>query len=289
MSIFACSNPEHRNGIEKIGHRGATGLLPENTIPAFTKALDLGANGIELDVIISGDNEVVITHEPWFRHDICLTPEGEAITEENQRDNNMYEMTYEEIAQFDCGSIQRPNYPDQENMSLSKPLMKDAIMAMEEHAADNNYTPASYYVEIKSSPSWDNEFQPEPAVVAQRVYDELDDLGVLGQSLIMAFDIRVLQALNQIDEEVTQVFLVSANKPDMAANLEELTYLPDTYAPHHSLIDADLVRNAHGQGMRITPWTVNDTEEMVRLIDLGVDGIITDYPNYFESLTMSQR
>ncbi|MEX2396036.1 MAG: glycerophosphodiester phosphodiesterase family protein [Balneolales bacterium] len=282
LSVFACSKTESvSSDVEVIGHRGITGLMPENTIPGFIKALDHGVNGVEFDVVISGDKEVVISHEPWFRHDICLTPSGEVITQDAERDNNLYEMTYEQIAEFDCGSIQRANYPDQENMPMAKPLMSEAILAMEEHVVATNSAPINYYVEIKSNPAWDNQRQPEPSEVARLVYDELKELEVLDQSLIMAFDVRMLQAMNEIDDEVTMVFLVSGNKPDMAANLDELQILPDVYAPNHSLIDAELIQNAREQGMRVTPWTVNDSKDMTRLIELGVNGIITDYANRF--------
>lgn len=90
--LFGCNQPDKTKELKLIGHRGAMELLPENTIPGFKKAVELGVDGIELDVAISGDEQVVVSHEPWFRHDICLTPEGDSIEKETQKDHLIYNM-----------------------------------------------------------------------------------------------------------------------------------------------------------------------------------------------------
>lgn len=279
-----CAQPEQTRNLELVGHRGATGFMPENSIPGFKKALDFGVNSIEFDVVISGDERVVISHEPWFRHDICLAPDGSTIDEESQRDHLIYKMTYEEIAQYDCGSKQRPGFPDQETQPLSKPLMKDALLEVKSYRTQNSYPPIEYNVEIKSRPAWDNKLQPEPEKVAKLVYEELQELDMLERIKIFAFDERILNAFHKIDSTVTQVYLIPGSKSDISANLAKLTHLPDVYAPNYSLVDSGLVKEVHSKGMRLIPWTVNNYEDMVRLVDLGVDGIISDYPNYFEEI-----
>lgn len=284
VSIVGCGQPHQTRNLELVGHRGATGFMPENTIPGFKKALEFGVNSIEFDVVISGSEQVLISHEPWFRHDICLTPDGNPIEEENQMDHTIYSMTYEQIEQYDCGSIQRSGFPDQETQPLSKPLMKDAIREVESYRIQNDFSPIDYNVEIKSNPAWDNKLQPEPAKVAQLVYDELQQLDMLDRIKILAFDDRILNAVGVIDSTIKQVYLIPTSKPDMSTNLSKLTSLPDVYAPNYSLVDSVLVAEVHAKGMRIIPWTVNDYEEMIRLVGLGVDGIISDYPNYFEKL-----
>ena len=286
--LAACNAPEQDTGaVELVGHRGITGLMPENTIPGFLAAIDQGVNGIELDVVVAGDQSVVITHEPWFRHDICLTPEGESISREEQVDYNMYEMTYEEIAEFDCGSVPRPNFPGQEaTRPLSKPLMREAIEAMEDYVADFGYPTVDYYVEIKSHPDWDNVRQPEPAEVVRLVYEELNELGVLDRSLLMAFDVRILQAMKELDSTVPQVLLISTSKPDLEANLEELTYTPEVYGVNFNMAGEDLMNAARAQGMRVATWTVNETQDMQRMLDLGVDVLITDYAHRYNELTI---
>lgn len=284
LLIFGCNPSNQTKDIELIGHRGATGIMPENTIPAFKKALEYEVDSIEFDVVISGDNQVVVSHEPWFRHDICLTPEGDPIDEESQLDHLIYKMSYDEIAQYDCGSKQRPGYPDQETQPLSKPLMSDAINEVESYRKEKDYSAVIYNVEIKSKPAWDNELQPEPREVAQLVYDELQRLDMLDRIRIFAFDDRILNAFNEIDSEIEQVYLISKGKPDISKNLSKLTFLPEVYAPNFSLVDSSLIAKVHSEEMQIIPWTVNEFEDMVRLVSLGVDGIISDYPNLFPKL-----
>lgn len=281
---FGCNQANETKDLELIGHRGATGLVPENTIPGFKKALEYGVDGIELDVVIAGDDQVVISHEPWFRHDICLTPEGDSLDEESQMEHLIYEMTYEEIAQYDCGSVQRPGYPDQQTQFLSKPLMKDALREVESFRKDHDYAPVDYNVEIKSNAAWDNKLQPEPDETAKIVYDELQAIGLLDRIKILAFDERILNAMNEIDSTLTQVYLISGSESDISANLAKLNFTPDVYAPAYSLVDSILVERVRAEGMRIFTWTVNDYNEMIRLIDLGVDGIISDYPNFYDRI-----
>lgn len=283
--LLACYyQPAKSQDLELIGHRGATGFMPENTIAGFKKALEFDINSIEFDVVISGDEQVVVSHEPWFRHDICLTPEGESIDEDSRMDHLMYRMNYEEIAKYDCGSIQREGYPDQETEPLAKPLMKDAIREVELYRKEKNRDPIMYNVEIKSDPSWDNELQPPPARVAELVYRELDDLDVLDRIRIFAFDTRILHAVHEIDSTVSQVYLISGSETDLEENLSKLSFTPDIYAPNYSLVDSALVSQVHSRGMLLIPWTVNRYEDMLHLIELGVDGLISDYPNYFGKL-----
>lgn len=282
--LFGCNQADQTKTLELIGHRGATGLLPENTIPGFKKALEYGVDGIEFDVVITGDDQVVISHEPWFRHDICLTPEGDSLNEKTQMEHLIYEMSYDEIAQYDCGSMQRPGYPDQQTQKLSKPLMNEAVREVESFRRENNYAPVDYKVEIKSDATWDNKLQPEPEETAQIVYDELQATGLLDRINILAFDERILNAMNEIDSTLTQVYLISGNASDISANLAKLNFSPEIYAPSYSQVDSILVERIHAEGMRIFTWTVNDYDDMVRLIDMGVDGIISDYPNFYNRL-----
>ncbi len=284
LFIYGCNLSNQTKDLELIGHRGATGLLPENTIPAFKKALEYNIDSIEFDVVISGDNQVVVSHEPWFRHDICLTPEGDPIKEESQKDYLIYEMSYDEISQYDCGSRQRPGYPEQETQPLSKPLMKDAISEVESYRKEKGYSSVKYNVEVKSKPAWDNELQPGPEKVAQLVYDELQRLDILDRIRIFAFDHRILNTIHEIDSTVEQVYLIPKRRTNFTENLSKLNFQPDVYAPNFSLVDSSLVAKVHSNGMRIIPWTVNEFEDMLRLISLGVDGIISDYPNLFSEL-----
>lgn len=280
----------HTNQTDKlklIGHRGAMGLLPENTIPGFLKAIELGVDGIELDVAISGDGQVVLSHEPWFRHDICLTPEGKSIAKEREKEHRIYEMTYKQIARYDCGSVQHPRFPGQQTKPLAKPLLREVVQEAEALITANEYDPVSYHVEFKSKPAWDNVLQPEPAKVVRLVYDELSELGILDRVIIHSFDRRMLRAFKEIDPSVPQMYSIPKRNTDLKANLEMLGYIPDVYFPHYSLIDSALVKEAHEEGMLIIPWTVDEYDDMERLINTGVDGILSNYPDRFKKLQNS--
>ncbi|MEX0929932.1 MAG: glycerophosphodiester phosphodiesterase family protein [Balneolales bacterium] len=262
------------------GHRGAAGLLPENTIPSFIRAIDLGVQTIEFDVLISGDGQVVITHDPWFRRGICSTPEGDLITRETEADYRIYNLPYDSIARFDCGSHGNPNHPDQEKMQVAKPLMREAILEMEKYVKENKLKPVYYSIETKSRPDWDRKFHPEPDEFMQLVYGELSSLNVLDRVIIQSFDVRTLQRLRSLDPSVTQALLVSQNN-DLQENIHTLGYIPGIYSPNYATVDPEMIALAHSLGMKIIPWTVNDPEDIEKLIDMGVDGLITDYPDRF--------
>ncbi|MDZ7755284.1 glycerophosphodiester phosphodiesterase family protein [Rhodohalobacter sp.] len=104
------------------GHRGARGLMPENTIPAFLKAVELGVDTVEFDVVVTADGKILVSHEPWFNHLFSTKADGSPVTEEEERSFNIFEMTYEETQQFDVGKRGNPNFPNQEPMEVTKPL-----------------------------------------------------------------------------------------------------------------------------------------------------------------------
>lgn len=286
--MLSCTQSNQTEDLELIGHRGATGLVPENTIPGFKKALEFDVDGIEMDVVISGDEKVVVSHEPWFRHDICLKPEGDTLSRETQKDHLIYEMKYEmkyeQIAEYDCGSLQNSDYPEQKNQPLSKPLLREVITEVESHIAANDYDPIRYNIEIKSKPAWDNEIQPPAVETAKLVHEVLEDLEITDRVNIFAFDDRILNTFEKIDSSIPRVYLISKRKVDFSDNLSLLNSTPGVYAPNYSLVDSNLVEKVHAEGMRLIPWTVNEYEDMVRLVQMGVDGIMSDYPNYFDKL-----
>lgn len=282
---LGCTSSDQKN-IELIGHRGATGLAPENTIPGFKKALEYDVDAIELDVVITGDEQVLVSHEPWFRHDICLTPEGDSISEDSQEENLIYEMNYDEIAEYDCGSVQREGFPDQENQQLAKPLLTDVIQEVENHIEQNDLKQVDYKIEIKSNPSWyeEDDMQPEPGEVVEMLHEVLVEEGIIDRVDVFAFNPQVLNELEEIDSSIPRVYLIPQSQTDFEENLSELNSLPDVYAPNYSIVDSNLVEKVRDEDMRLYTWTVNEYEDMVELVNVGVDGIISDYPNYFEKL-----
>ena len=273
-------------GFDLQGHRGARGLAPENTIPAFRRALDLGVTTLEMDVVISADGQVVVSHEPWMAHEICSRPSGAPIQEGEARKQNLYRMPYAEIEQYDCGRRQHPDFPRQETQPAVKPLLRDIIAMAEGYVAEHDRPPVFYNIEIKSRPDWDGTFHPEPEAFARRVLGVVREGDVAARTTIQSFDERALQATRRLrddappEETVRLALLVMHGTADtLPEQLEELGFTPDLYSPSFASVDNTLLRAAHDRGLRVVPWTVNERADMRRLIRLGVDGLITDYPD----------
>lgn len=264
--------------VDLQGHRGARGLVPENTIPVFRKALDIGVTTLELDVVVTSDSQVVVSHEPWFSSSICTTPGGEPILEDEERTFNIYEMTYDSVRGFDCGSRGNPNFPEQEAMTAEKPRLDSVLAFAERYADEIRHPQPRYNIEIKSRPEYDDTFTPPPARFARLVYRVITGRDLKDRTTIQSFDPRALVAMRAIDDDVELVLLVD-NDLGFDANLERLGFTPEVYSPHHRLVDEGLVRSVHEKDMKLIPWTINDPDEMRRLLDIGVDGIITDYPD----------
>lgn len=284
LRIFACAlilsacMPQKNLHPDIHGHRGCRGLLPENSIPAFLKATELGCDYLELDVVISKDGRLVISHEPWMRSDICTTPEGAPITPEQERAFNLYEMTVAEIRRFDCGSVEHPDYPDQETRSTFKPTLAQVVGMVDEHAMLSGVSAPSFNIEVKSDPAWYGTYQPAPNVFARMVIAELDGLGIADRSVIQSFDPAILEALHAEREELVLALLVEG-EGTLQEHLARLTFTPAIYSPNFALVDAELLNEVRAKEMELIVWTVNEPEDIRRMLDLGVDGIISDYPD----------
>jgi len=263
------------------GHRGCRGLLPENTIPAFIKALDLGVTTIELDVVISKDGQVVVSHEPFLNPDICLDTEGNHI--EDDEDYNLYQMTYEEISQYDCGSIGNPKFNEQEKRKLSKPLLSDVIKKVEWHIKSYTQYEVDYNIEIKSSAKGYNISQPTPEEFSDLVYELIDRYIPLERVVIQSFDFRVLKYWHKKYPKVRLAVLID-NKKSIDTNLANLGFKPNIYSSYHLLLTERKTKYLLQKKIKVIPWTVNDTTRMKELVKWGVDGIITDYPNFAQEL-----
>ena len=274
------TDPPATSSFDLQGHRGARGLLPENTIPAFLRALELGVTTLEMDTVIAQDSTVVVSHEPWMSGMICAQPSGEPVPRGEQQTYRIFEMTYDEVAQFDCGSRGHPRFPRQEAMQVAKPRLRDVIVAAEAYAREHGLPPVQYNIETKSRPEWDGTFTPDPETFTTLLHTVLVETEVKDRAILQSFDVRTLQVGRRLDPSWRLALLVEArDDPGLAANLDTLGFIPEIYSPAYPLVDADLIREAHARGMLVIPWTVNTLEEMQRLKALGVDGLITDYPD----------
>lgn len=270
------------------GHRGARGLKPENTIPSFIEALNQGVATLEMDVVITKDKQVVVSHEPWMAAGICLQPDGTEISSKEEKRFNIYEMTYEEVKRFDCGSKGNARFPGQQKMTAYKPLLRDVIIAAEDHIKSFTQYEVDYNIEIKSHPAGDNRFHPQPGEFSDLVYKVISEYLPLERVVIQSFDIRVLQYWHKTWPQVRLALLVE-NQKSPEQNLQELGFTPSVYSPHYKLLTPEIIQQLKSMGMRVIPWTVNEKSDMQRLRAWGVDGLITDYPDRAVALNMGVR
>lgn len=273
----ACTMPDTPDRPEVHGHRGCRALLPENTVPAFLKAAELGCDWLEMDVVVTADGQVLVSHEPWMDHRICLTGEGGPITEAAERTYNIYRMTVDEAQDFDCGSLRHPDFPEQVPTAAPKPTLAQVVEAVETDAMMNGWGVQSYNIEIKSEPELYDRMQPRPEPFAARVIEQVQALNIVERCIIQSFDPAVLEAVHEIDPDIATALLVD-NKDGVQANLARLSFTPTYYSADFPLLDAAAVKQLRSLGIEPLVWTVNETDDMRRMIALGVNGIITDHP-----------
>ncbi len=269
------------------GHRGARGLMPENTIPAFLMALDSGVTTIELDLAVTKDGQLVVSHEPWMSASICVDASGKDIDPEQEIKFNIFQMPYAEVAMWDCGSKNNARFPEQQKMKIGKPLLKDVIVAVEDHIKSFSRYEVDYNIEIKTDPEGDNLFHPTPEVFADLVIKMLNEQLPIQRIVIQSFDFRVLRYIHQQYPQIRLAALIE-NTKSIDVNLTELGFIPDIYSPAFQLLNGERVKYLHskkpssirnGKRMRVIPWTVNEFTDIKKIKEMGVDGVISDSPN----------
>jgi len=267
---------------DKEGHRGCRGLMPENTIPAYLKAIDLGVTTLEMDAVITKDSEVIMSHEPFFNHEITTKPDGSFVKETEERSLNIYQMDYAEIKKYDVGLKPHPRFAQQQKMKAVKPLLKDVIDSVAAHMMTMKRPPVFYNIETKSEPAGDGIYHPEPAKFVELLMAVIKEKGIEDRTIIQSFDIRTLQYLHEHYPAIKTALLIEeTNKKSFALQLKDLGFIPAIYSPAYQLVTPFLIKQCHDTGVKIIPWTVNEKTEIERLKKSGVDGIISDYPDLF--------
>lgn len=278
LAVFfsACKTGTLEKPFDWQGHRGARGEAPENTIPAMLRALQEGVVSLEMDVVISADSQVVVSHEPFLNPEICLGKNGQELSDTSKI--NLFKLTYAQIESFDCGSKKNPGFPAQNSQRAVKPRLIDLLSACEESSLMMGRDLPFYNIEIKSRPEWDNSFSPDYKTFTDLVLAVLDKASLGKRLIIQSFDVRVLQYLQENRPDIRLAYLIPEDGLSLKEELTELGFVPNIISPHYSLVNAQFLRDLKALNAMVIPWTVNDIEEAQRLKSLGVDGIITDYP-----------
>ncbi len=279
--LFACTPqvPE----FDWQGHRGARGLMPENTIPAFLKAMEYNIKTLELDVVISADNKVVVSHDPYLSATFCADSLGNPIAPGSEQQWNIYQLRSDELVLFDCGSRVHTRFPEQQKLPITKPLLSEVFAAVDAYADDHGLNIPFYNIELKSDEKGDHVFHPEPSVFCELVYAAVDGKVPFEKLTIQSFDFRILRYFHETYPKVKLSVLVSNNR-SVKENLDDLGFTPAVYSSEYRSLRKEDVDYLHSQGVDVIPWTVNEVSEMRALIKIGVDGIITDYPNLIDQV-----
>lgn len=270
--------------IDIQGHRGCRALMPENTIPAFKKAIVLGVSTLELDVVISKDKKVVVSHEPYLSSEICLDLENKPIPKGKEKSYNLFQMNYDEIKKYDCGSKIHPRFPSQKKLKTYKPLLSEAIDFAENYTKEKNLKPIFYNIETKCLPEGDEIFHPKPKEFVELLMAVLKEKDILNRSIIQSFDVRTLKIIHQKFPKIKLALLVE-NNFSLEENLNRLGFLPDIYSPDFNLITKELVNKLKSKQIKLIPWTINEKADILKMLDYQVDGIISDYPDRVIELT----
>lgn len=272
--------------IDVQAHRGGRALMPENSIPAMKHAIDLGAKTLELDCVISQDKRVVVSHDLYMSADFMRTPDGQDIDKEHAP--ALYKMPYDSIRLWDGGTKPHAGFPKQVKMKTYKPLLSELIDSVETYVKAHHLKPVYYNMETKLSPDGDGVYHPAPDEFVALMMKEIMAKGIQQRVTIQSFDVRTLQLIHQLYPKQKLALLVYS-KDSFAANLQKLGFTPDIYSPYFTLVNKELIAEAHGKKVLVLPWTVNDPKEMEKQIQLGVDGIITDDPEQLVKIAGSYQ
>lgn len=258
-------------------HRGGRALMPENTIPAMINAVNLGARTLELDCVISSDKQVVVSHDVYMSADFMRKPDGSDIDKASEKQYALYRMTYDSIRTYVEGTRPHPQFPQQAKFATYKPLLSALVDSVEAYTKAHHLKPMYYNMETKCSPDGDNVFHPAPEAFVRLVMGVIKAKGIATRVTIQSFDPRTLVIIHRDYPEMKTALLI-ANKEPFETNISNLGFKPTIYSPAYNLVTAALVKEAHAQGVKVLPWTVNTAQDMQAQASLGVDGIITDDP-----------
>jgi glycerophosphoryl diester phosphodiesterase len=295
LALLALALPAHAFDLQ--GHRGARGLAPENTLPAWKKALELGVDTIECDMAITKDGVVVVHHDLRLNPDTTRGPDGKWL---EQPGPNIADLTFEELQKYDVGRLKpgtkyAADFPHQQPVDGTRiPRLSDLF----ELVKKSGNAKVGFDCETKVDPT-DRAATRPPEEFARRVIAEIRQHGMAGRTMIQSFDWSTLQVVQKEAPEIRTMYLSSPRtlKPDGPGRPSPWLagFAPEDHsgsvpkavkaaggkiwAPNQTFLTPEMLAEARSFGIVVIPWTVNDPAMMRKLLDMGVDGIISDRPD----------
>lgn len=290
------------------GHRGARGLMPENTLPGFARALEIGVSTLELDCGITADDVVVVHHDLTLNPDITRH-DGRWL---NGRGPAIRSLTYAELAAYDVGAI-RPGSAYALRFAAQQPLEDVRIPRLADVfalVAASKAEHVHFNIETKIDPTQPT-LSAEPEAFARALVAEIRAAGLNARAVIQSFDWRTLAIVQREALDIRTAYLSSqaldfdtirptrdrASPWTNGLHFYDFRTLPkmvraaggNIWSPRHEDLDSGLIDEAHELKLQVIPWTVNDPDDMARLIDWGVDGLITDYPDRLRDVMAAKQ
>jgi glycerophosphoryl diester phosphodiesterase len=253
------------------GHRGSRGTVPENTLPAFEAALMAEADVLEMDMDVTKDNVVVISHEPKVTPERCLGPDGKKL----EKPLPIRSLTLAELKKYDCGTLLNPKFPQQLPVPGEHMPTLDEVFTMVKASGYAAAPKVEFNIETKIYPS-EPELTPTPAEFARLVMDVVKKNGMEQRVIIQSFDARTLREVKKINPAVRTSQLTNDNLLDVVPALKADG--TDIWSPNYLWITTGAVRAAQLAGLQVAPWTLNTKKAWDFALEAGVDAITTDYP-----------
>lgn len=275
-AIAALLIPLSAPAFDLQGHRGARGLAPENTLAGFAAALAAGVDTLELDVGVTRDGVVVVCHDRRLNPDVARGPDGRWIDAPGPR---LRELSYEALARYDVGRL-RPGsdyaarFPEQQPVDGARIPRLAEVFALAGKAGN---TQVRFNIETKISPS-----APEdtlaPAPFARAVVADIRAAGMAARSSVQSFDWRTLRVVEEEAPEIPTVYLTGRRRGGASQPAAVHAAGGRIWSPNYEELDSQALVEARKLDLKVIPWTVNEPAYIERFLDLGVDGLITDYP-----------
>jgi len=257
--------------IQVHGHRGCRGFRPENTLAAFHEALSFGVDVLELDLAVTKDGVIVVSHNPDIDPAICLGPDGKPAEEKA-----IHSLTLAEVQGYDCGSLKNPKFERQIPVPGQRiPRLAEVFDLVKDSSFPGAKT-VEFNIETKIFPG-DPDKAPAPAEFAKAVADVVKKHGLESRVIVQSFDRRTLDELRKLEPRIRRSMLTSDNLVDFAAVAKAQKV--DIISPYYLWITKPDVDALHKLKVQVAPWTVNDEAGWAKVIDMGADAIITDYPH----------
>jgi glycerophosphoryl diester phosphodiesterase len=281
--FFSCAQTKKMskavNSFDFQAHRGGRGDMPENTMQSMLYAASIPyIKTLELDVVISKDKKVILSHDQVLNHQITTKPNGEEV--KLNEPIYLYQLNYDSIIKYDVGLKYLQTFPNQKKIAATIPLLSEVIDVVEKESNRKMW----YNIEIKSNPKMDGLATPEIEEFVTLVTDIILSKGIKDRAIIQSFDVRPLRLLHQKDSTWQLSFLLDKGAEDLDKSITYLGFTPTVYSPAYGNVSKNLVDKCHAKNMKIVPWTVNKVKDIQALYNLGVDGIISDYPLLFKSI-----